>query len=792
MSNDPRPLTDDTAPPPSSHILHALIRFYWVLRRKTGVLVTSLGIAGLLGLLFYATATRIYQSRASLLVLKTGVDVWSPTMTADRTMQDQMATYERLCTSAVVLQGALQRLNQLPPEVNHELQGRWVDQLRELLVTKTLRRTSIIEIGCNSRSPNACVRVLNAVVASYLDFIDKNHRTVATEIVSVLDKERIDLERRIAEKQKELLQAKHICGDLGIKEHARYVHPLVQRVVQLNESLLEVRQQRVRLEASMAAIRRTVDSHGDLRQHFLGLEPLVGKDLILSALGLNGQEAALAAATERELLKDRAALDALKEHYGPRHPRVFELAQRVQGANQYLASFHQRLNDRLAGTTSPELGAMLVSMVTQELAQAQASESRLEREYQRAEADAVGLNDRLANVTIIEHDLQLLRNMHAALVNRIENTDLNQNQANVRVSVINEPVTPVSPVSPSLARTAFFCLVLGTGVGVLIVYVIDVMDDRFRSPEELQEQMGVPLLAMVRKLEERDAKGVQSVQIHVAPNAVESEAFRTLRTTLAFSSDDVGRLAITSAEPGDGKTTVLANLGAAYAQVGKRTLLIDGDLRRPGLTSLFELRGAGGLSEILRSDQSIPEMCVERIRPSGARGLDILPCGPRPSDPAELLSRERFSDLLGWAETMYDQILVDSPPILVASDVAIMGRLIDGVVVVVQPSKNHRRRVLRAVENLAGLGVRLIGVVVNAVVGDSEKGYYGYNADYGYGYGYGYGSGYGQEDQDHALDGEASRGEASRGEAIPGDQSETEPAEAPGTARVVPPRRRAA
>ena len=218
-----------------------------------------------------------------------------------------------------------------------------------------------------------------------------------------------------------------------------------------------------------------------------------------------------------------------------------------------------------------------------------------------------------------------------------------------------------------------------------------------------------------------------------------------MRTTLAFSQESVGRLAVTSSEPGDGKTTVLANLGVAYAQVGKRTLLIDGDLRRPGLTSRFDLRAQCGLSDILRSDENVGQMCLETIRPSGIGKLDILPCGPRPSDPAELLSRERFSDLLGWAETIYDQILVDSPPILAASDVAIMGRLVDGVVVVVQPHKNHRRRVLRAVENLASMGVQMVGIVVNAVAGETKAGYYGYGGDYSYGYGYG--SGYGAEQE---------------------------------------------
>ena len=499
MSNDLRPLPEEAVSPPSTHVLHALMGFFWVVRRKKVVVLASLGVAGLLGVLFYSTTTRVYQSKASLLVLKTGADVMSPSMSADRSMQDQMATYERLCTSAVVLEDALTRLSKIPPEVREKPRNQWVDNLREMLAASTVRRTSIIEIACHSQDAAACVSVLDAVVASYLDFIERNHKNVAAEIVAVLETGRVDLEERIERKQTQLLEAKHRGGDLGIQDNSRYVHPLVDRVMQLNQSLLEVQQRRVHLDASLAAIHRTVQSGGDLRQHLLGLEPLVGKEIILSALGLNGQDSALAADTERQLLENEAELNSLLEHYGPRHSRVVEMQQKLHSGRQYIASFQRRLSERLAGVSHPELGQMLVSMVQQDLAQTQASENRLRREFEQAEANAIALNDRLANVTIIQRDLELLRNMHAALVHRIENTDINQNQADVRVSVISDPVHPTDPVYPRLPRVLLLCLIMGGSVGVSVVYVMDVLDDHFRSPEELQDQLRLPVLAMVRK-----------------------------------------------------------------------------------------------------------------------------------------------------------------------------------------------------------------------------------------------------------------------------------------------------
>jgi polysaccharide biosynthesis transport protein len=224
---------------------------------------------------------------------------------------------------------------------------------------------------------------------------------------------------------------------------------------------------------------------------------------------------------------------------------------------------------------------------------------------------------------------------------------------------------------------------------------------------------------------------------------VASECFRTLRTALTLTYPDARQIVVTSAEPGDGKTTTLANLAVCYAQGEKRTLLIDADLRRPGLTGLMDMRGPRGLSEVLRSEVDIAQMATLHIRPSGIKGLDILPSGPRPTDPAELLGSPRLSQLLAWAETVYDLILVDSPPTLATTDTAIIGRLVDGVILVVQPAKNRRRLVTRVVERLNMMKIPVLGLVANRTGSDDEHGYYGYH---GYGYGDGYGYGYGDSD----------------------------------------------
>ncbi len=254
----------------------------------------------------------------------------------------------------------------------------------------------------------------------------------------------------------------------------------------------------------------------------------------------------------------------------------------------------------------------------------------------------------------------------------------------------------------------------------------------------MKAQLQAPVLAMVRQLNQHAQAGLNALQVHVAPDAVESEAFRTLRTTLAFASDELDCVAISSSEPGDGKTTVVANLGAAFAQSGRRTLLIDADLRRPGLTRLFEMKGENGLTEVLRGTDPCGDEALAVISSSGHENLDILPSGTRPLDPTGLLSSPRFAEMLGWAISQYDQVLVDSPPLLVASDAAVVGRTAGGLMLVVQPQKNHRRLVVCAVEEARAVGLNVIGVIVNRLTSEAGQSYYGD----GYGYGYGYGTGY--------------------------------------------------
>jgi succinoglycan biosynthesis transport protein ExoP len=724
-------------------VLQAAMRFWRAIRHRKIYVILAVTVAGVLGGVYFATATRIYEASASLMVTPRSADLLNANSSSNVRNDTLIPTYEQLFTRAVVLDGAIVKLQNLGPECRVDFeevpQADWRAVLKENLSAQTLRRTNILEVTYRSKAPQAAQAVVAAVVASYLEFVEKDHQEMSDEIVSILKSELTKNNEELVSKKRMLGELKAQVGDLGLNNDDDLVHPILQRVVLINNRLAEVQQERIDLHAAQSAIRRAVAQDSDLRQHLLTLEPVLGQEILLTALGLNPNELKAAEELHQKLLGYRAKMAKFASVYGETHPERIELQQTIENVGNHLKSMRDGGMSQRGQLANDALGPLLLSMVGERLSKAVDHERELGTQYDIATNDAKQVTRELTKLNETHADVERLTSLHDTLWGRIISFDVSKNGPDVRVSPLSDPEAKQEAVAPRLAFVGAMALLGGLACGLSLVYVLDLMDDRFRSPEELKEQLGVPVLAIVRKLDTLTSGGPDALHVHTAPQSMEAEAFRTLRTTLSFSGSEMGRLAVTSAEPGDGKTTVLSNLGASFAQTGKRTLLIDADLRKPGLSTLFQFRKLGGLSEVLQSQDSMDSMCRSRIQPTGVAGLFILPCGPKPADPAELLSRERFDQLMAWADQKYDQVLIDCPPVMAASDAAIIARRTDGLMMVVQPAKNHRRLVIRAVEHLQAMEAPLLGIVANRVTNEQEDGYYGY----GYGSGYGYG-----DDQD--------------------------------------------
>jgi capsular exopolysaccharide synthesis family protein len=272
---------------------------------------------------------------------------------------------------------------------------------------------------------------------------------------------------------------------------------------------------------------------------------------------------------------------------------------------------------------------------------------------------------------------------------------------------------------------------LGLLGGVGLAYLAEVTDKSFRTPEEIRRRLGLPIIGHIPFTAAAKGKGDgtaaakldASLLAYHQPGALEAEAYKSLRTALYFSTRGERHkvIQVTSPNMGDGKSTLAANLAVCIAQSGKSVVLVDADCRRPRLHRLFGVRGELGLTSAIIGECG-PQ---EAVQPTDVPHLSLLPCGPRPTNPAELLTSPKFEELLNELRGQYDFVLVDSPPLLAVTDPCVVAARADGVLLTIRVSKNGRPAAERAKEMLVGMGAKVLGVVVNGI--GKEAGAYGYS-----------------------------------------------------------------
>ena len=724
--------------------IREIARFLCVVRARKEIVLMALVVSCLLGALYYGTAPRIFESSASLLVMQPGGQTRTTEVAGDRIAKDIMPTYTSVLASEKVLKEAAKSL---APEHRSDLAGaprtEWPDLLAAGLSTKARRGANILDVSYRSRDPETAAAVVDAVLTEYIECMNGLHKDASREILDGLLQEKKDLDQKLEAKRQEILEVRRNVDELAITEGKEGVNVVIRRVIDLNESLIEAHGRRIEAESNLRALEDAIANGEDLQHHIFSMDEQVGHEARLRQFGWSSTDAAMLSHINGQLIGDKAELQSLLQTYGSQNRKVREVESRIEVAEQFIRNRQAMQSREYQQMTSEQLKPMLLQSARGKLQMASQYEDKVLASYEAEKRHALALDHSSTVLRMAEDDLDRLSDTYDLILKQMTEIDSGQGSGALRTSVLLEPKVPLGPVSPRLRVVAMMSTLLGLFVGLGIVYLQDLLDDRFRSPEDLQQQTGVPILAMIRKLEPlEEGVGVENIHVHVRKTGSDAESFRTLRTALAFANGGVQRMIVSSTEPGDGKTTVTVNLAAAVAQFGHKTLLIDADMRRPGTTPLLELRGQSGLSMILRDTAPVAESAQANIHRSLIENLDVIPSGLRPVNPMELLASNRFADLLAWAEVEYEQIIIDSPPALAVSDSAIIGRLVDGVILIVRPEKNRRRMVVRAVESFPSLGVNVLGTVINQV--DSEK-----SNDY-YGYGYGYAYSYGHDEGDEA------------------------------------------
>lgn len=324
-------------------------------------------------------------------------------------------------------------------------------------------------------------------------------------------------------------------------------------------------------------------------------------------------------------------------------------------------------------------------------------------------------------LTRLMRNAQVTGELYKMLLQKYEETRIQEAQNVGNVRIVEEATLPESPIRPKKLQNMLVAIVLGLMAGAGAAMFLEYLDDSIQNVEDAEEAVQLTTLGIIPWLRAKDA--AQLITLN-DPRSPASESYRTLRTNIKFLSADsaLRTLTITSAGPEEGKSTTIANLGVSFAQAGKRVLIVDTDMRKPTIHAIFDLSNTEGLSSILAGESTM----VQAIKHTPQEGLHVLTCGPLPPNPAELLESQRMTNLVEELKEVYDLILFDAPPIIAVTDASILASRLDGLILLLGVNKVTRKAGRHALQLLGRAKVKVWGMVVRGVRPDNDGYYYSY------------------------------------------------------------------
>lgn len=437
--------------------------------------------------------------------------------------------------------------------------------------------------------------------------------------------------------------------------------------------------------------------------------------------------------------------DKFAAEFGAEHPTVRNLDAQLESMKTEM----KRLVQEQTGRVMELIGESLVDPVPRAkeaiAAIVMASDAQVDLlKEQRKELDEQISAERLGASKLAQYEqeneaqlreIERTRELLEQLEEQMAKVSIGKDERGTRVIELTAPSLAYK-VGPSILKTVGLGSLLGILLGSGLALLLEKNANTFRDPDEISEELGVPVLTHIpffkgklKKIGKDEVNPYEKLDpalavIHM-PASVPAEAIRSFRTSVFFETSGPGCkiIQVTSPLPGDGKSTIAGNLACSIAQSGKRTLVIDCDLRRPQLTDYFDLAEKKGLTNVLNGDCEIPDGCHE----TPLDNLFVMPSGPVPGNPAEALTLPDMGEMLETLKTKFDYIIVDTPPLLVVTDPSIIASLVDGVVLALRVRRKSRHNSKESMNILRSVGARVLGVVINnSDESGASDGYRGY------------------------------------------------------------------
>jgi len=550
-----------------------------------------------------------------------------------------------------------------------------------------VRGSRLVNVSVTSSNPTFAATAADTLVEEYVRQ-NLEFRTDATrKSLDFLAGEIAKQQKKVEDSERAMAEYRETNNALSLEDRQNTV---VANLNSVNEQYTKTRTERIQKEAVYNQIR-------NLPPEALADSPAVNSNTTVQSL-----RARLA-----ELQRTRVQLN---ERYGPKNPQVIENENAITDTTK-------RYQEALTAA---------VESIRNDYETTRAQERRFAGALEESKGAAMDLNRKSVSYTVLEREAQSNRQIYEALLQRQNELQIVSNSGGNNVRLMDRAVVPGAPFTPDLRRN----LLLGTLAGLLlavgIVLTIDYLDDTIKTPEDITRRLKLPFLGLVPAVKGNDHPLLSQEVPHEF-----GEAFRALRTSPVFSSGSEGTrvIALTSAQPLEGKTTTACNMAIVLAYGGSRVLLIDADMRRPSVSRTLGIENTIGLSHLLTGQAT----ARQAIRRSNIQNLWVMTAGVTPPNPSELLASERMKTLIANVQNgPFDWVIIDTPPVLAVTDAVIIAPWVSGVVFVVGSEMTQRRLAERAVETLNTSRPHILGAVLNRV--DIVRNKYYYSRYYGYKY----------------------------------------------------------
>ena len=708
-----------------------LLRYWRILKKRRWTVLATLGIIFALTVIATLKTTRLYEAISKVAVFPENQNVLgfkdleenSPDYQYDVALETQAAILRSDALAMNVIEAM--RLDQNPkfttatrqlakdaPLVSSSMQpdpeqaAALLGKFHSGLSVRLIPNSRLVEISYTHPDPRLASEIVNTLVRTFVEENFKTKYEAVTQTSDWLSTELADLQLKVQTSEEKLVRYQKEHGILGVDEKQNIV---TAKLDELNRELTAAQTDRIQKE-----------SNNNLAAN--GVSPEFSKP------SREGASSMIEKLREKESELNTQYAQATTQ-FGTGYPKVVELNNQLKQLRAEIGAEQARMQQE----------------IRDEYLAALQRENLLTTAFNQQKQEANQLNESSIEYSVLKRDADANRQLYQDLLQRLKEAGVSAGLRSSNIRVVDVARIPTIPIKPNVPRNIQLGLVLGLACGIGLAFVLESLDTSIRTIEEIRTISTLPALGTIplqfanngssrKRLKpvsvQTDDSELPALVTYARPRSEAAEAYRSLRTSILLSSFGAPPkvILVTSALPQEGKTTISANSALVLAQRGGRVLLIDADLRRPGIGRLFGFPArCGGLSTLLSGVDKVEDVMV---RSTEVPNLWILPAGPVPPDPAELLGSTVMKDHIARWRSEFDHVIIDTPPCLSVTDSVVLSPEVDRLILVVRAKKTTKLALRQACEVLLQVNARVMGIVLNALTWDSAETYYYYGGRY--------------------------------------------------------------